>query len=164
MERSRAGILEGARAAIVRDGVRRISMVSVAELGSVAKATVYNHVRSKQQLLAMVAQDVVERVAASAEGCDTLAEALVVAARTASDDEVVHAVVTREPAVAGRLVHLLPDPLWQPARQRLATLAATHGRSLDGPALDLVLRWLVTAAVAPTDVSTAKAQVEQLLR
>jgi AcrR family transcriptional regulator len=164
MERTRAGILAGARAGIVSEGVRRVSMARVAELGGVAKATVYNHVRSKPDLLALVAHDLVDRASEAATQQPTLADGLVSAASLLAQDPVVRAVAQQEPAVVGRLLRVLADPVWDPAREQLTTVADSYGASLALPQQDLVLRWLVTAAVAPPlDAESLRAQVELLL-
>jgi AcrR family transcriptional regulator len=165
MERTRAGILSGARAGIVSDGVRRVSMARVAELGGVAKATVYNHVRSKPDLLALVAHDLVERAGDAAAAAPTLADGLVAAAAMLGEDPVVRSVARQEPVVVGRLLRVLADPVWEPARHRLAAVAEGHGAAMDGPTSDLVLRWLVTVSVAPSpDPGQPEEQVARLLR
>lgn len=149
MERTRAGILAGARAGIVSEGVRRVSMARVAELGGVAKATVYNHVRSKADLLALVAHDLVDRAGDAAEQAPDLARGLVAAATLLGQDPVVRAVAQQEPVVIGRLLRVLADPVWDPARNRLAAVSAAHQHPMDAATADLVLRWLATVTVAP---------------
>jgi AcrR family transcriptional regulator len=150
MERTRTGIVAGARAGIVRDGVRRLSMATVAELGGIAKATVYNHVRSKPQLLAMVAHDLLDRVERAAAAPLTLLESLVVAAETAATDDVVRAVAEREPAVLGRLLRMHGSPVWD-------------GAASDDAAVDVVLRWLVSWTVSPADDTRIRQTVSLVL-
>ena len=163
MERTRTGIVAGARAGIVRDGVRRLSMATVAELGGIAKATVYNHVRSKPQLLAMVAHDLLDRVERAAAAPLTLPESLVVAADTAATDDVVRAVAEREPAVLGRLLRMHGSPVWDDARGRVGTLLERHGAASDDAAVDVVLRWLVSWTVSPADDTRIRQTVSLVL-
>ena len=169
MQRTRTGIVAGARAGIVRDGVRRLSMAGVADLGGVAKATVYNHVRSKPDLLALVARDLLERVDVAASAEPTAELALAAAATVAADDEVVRAVADREPAVIGRLLRVQSDPVFDEARSTLAALLERHGidvaggsQPVEGAAVDLVLRWLLSAAAAPGDGPTRRAEARLL--
>jgi len=158
MERTRSGIVAGARAAIVRDGVRRLSMARVADLGGIAKATVYNHVRSKPQLLALVAHDLLDRVvavglaAAPPGGYLAFSESLVAAARAAAADDVVRAVADREPVVVGKLLRVVDTDVWDPVRHAISSLATRHDVALTPDRPDLIVRWLITVAVAPVDV------------
>ncbi len=169
MQRTRSGIVAGARAGIVRDGLRRLSMATVADLGGVAKATVYNHVRSKPDLLALVARDLLERVDAAACAEPTAELALAAAAEAAGDDEVIRAVADHEPVVIGRLLRVQDDPVFDDARSRLAALLERHGvdvagvaQPVEGAAVDLVLRWLLSAAVTPGDAPTRRAEAALL--
>jgi AcrR family transcriptional regulator len=176
MQRTRTGIVDGARAGIVRDGVRRLSMATVADLGGIAKATVYNHVRSKPELLALVARDLLQRVDAVAAAEPTAELALAAAADAAAHDEVVRAVADHEPAVVGRLLRVQSDPVFDEARFRLAALLERHGVDLAGPAqpvddaavdaaaVDVVLRWLLSVAAAPADASLHRAEAALLAR
>ena len=57
MERARSGILQAAAELIGEHGVPGITMVGVARRAGVAKATVYNHVRDRDELLTLVLLD-----------------------------------------------------------------------------------------------------------
>ncbi len=60
MVRTRAGLLDGAVSCIEREGLRRLTMSAVATRSGVAKATLYNHFRTKDDVLrALVAREVV---------------------------------------------------------------------------------------------------------
>ena len=51
MAKTRAGILEAARALFAQEGVHRVSVKAIAEKASVSRKTVYNHFGSKTGLL-----------------------------------------------------------------------------------------------------------------
>ena len=164
MERTRIGIIAGARAGIIRDGVRGLSMASVAELGGVAKATVYNHVRSKPDLLALVARDLVDRIDTAALAAPSLVTSLAAAARAAAADDVVRAVADDEPAVVGRLLRVLHDPVFDDARRQITALLDRHGVDVGagGVNVDLVLRWVLSTAAAPGSEQSRTAQAALL--
>jgi len=164
MERTRTGIVAGARAGIVRDGVRRLSMATVAELGGIAKATVYNHVRSKPDLLALVARDLVYRIDTAALAAPSLVTSLAAAARAAAADDVVRAVADDEPAVVGRLLRVLHDPVFDDARRQITALLERHGVDVGagGVNVDLVLRWVLSTAAAPGSEQSRTAQAALL--
>ena len=52
MNRTRAGLLAGAARAFADQGLRRSTMQSVAAAAGVAKATLYNHFRTKDDVVA----------------------------------------------------------------------------------------------------------------
>ncbi|MDX6225062.1 MAG: TetR/AcrR family transcriptional regulator, partial [Frankiales bacterium] len=51
MLRTRAAILDGAERCIERDGIRRTTMSDVSGEAKVAKATLYNHFRTKDDVM-----------------------------------------------------------------------------------------------------------------
>src|SRR5437868_13619535 len=63
MSRTREGLLDGALSAVERVGVRRLTMAAVAQRSGVAKATLYNHFRTKDEVLAALADREVRLVA-----------------------------------------------------------------------------------------------------
>ena len=51
MERARSGILDAAAELVADGGPRAVTMAAVARRAAVAKATVYNHFRDRDELL-----------------------------------------------------------------------------------------------------------------
>ncbi len=72
MLRTRTAIVDAAALCIERDGVRRTTMSEVAEAASIAKATLYNHFRTKGDVLAALVD---LRIAAVAAQCCALGDA-----------------------------------------------------------------------------------------
>ena len=68
MNRTRAALVGGARRAVEISGTK-ITMSQVAAVSGVAKATLYNHFRTREALLAAL---VVDEVTVIAEACSTL--------------------------------------------------------------------------------------------
>jgi AcrR family transcriptional regulator len=154
MARGRAGILAGARTMLVSGGIHSLTMSGVADRGHVAKATVYNHFRTKDDVLAAVA---VEEVDAAAERAwswlsDDPARALVEAATALATSPVVRAVVTFDPWVAASVYPDVDGPGGE-VRAHAASLVAqalpVAGRQTSAVNVDLVLRWLASVAVSP---------------
>src|SRR6266487_1406018 len=74
MNRTRAALLEGARRAVEVNGTK-ITMGQVAAGAGVAKATLYNHFRTREAVLSALLADEVSRLVDQAAG-HQLAEAL----------------------------------------------------------------------------------------
>src|SRR4051794_27219598 len=68
MGRTRAGLLAGAARAFAEHGLRRSTMQSIAAAAGVAKATLYNHFRTKDEVASALLAAELERLTALAEG------------------------------------------------------------------------------------------------
>lgn len=148
MARTRTGLLAAARVALAKYGVRKATMGDVATVAGVAKATVYNHFRTRGELvLALAENDVRVLIAELADRAqrEGMVTALATAARELAEHPVVRRLGTDEPALLGALV--LPrgpgQGVWTMARDLLAPQIATI-TGVDGATAgtDVVVRWL----------------------
>jgi AcrR family transcriptional regulator len=151
MSRTRAAILAAAGECVARQGLRRTTMSEVSATAGVAKATLYNHFRTKDDLLeglvlARIAELEAECVAAAGAGP---APALECAATAVAGCAPLRRVVGDDPAVAGALVVPGPGRAWDAARGAVAAVLVASGVAAHPPAVDLVLRWAVGQAVWP---------------
>jgi AcrR family transcriptional regulator len=159
MGRTRDGLLDGALASIERDGLRHTTMAGIAERSGVAKATLYNHFRTKPDVLAALVAREVDRVADLAG--DTSRHHGLAAALDQAAGELAGMVAARQVAVAepeALLPLLAPGDGagWEHARQRAAQVLENPAAS---PLVDLVLRWLAGQLLAaqPPDLRNATA-------
>lgn len=144
MARTRAGLLDGARRAVLEQGPRRTTMTDVAAFAGVAKATLYNHFRTKDDVLSALVTAEVEAVAAECAG-RTLFEALVHAALRLSGDPILRRVAGDDAAALARLATGSDAPGWQAARAAVRVALAAQGLAGD----DVVLRWLSSHLATP---------------
>src|SRR5262249_14979758 len=107
MARTRAGLLEGALRAVARQGTRRTTMNDIAAAAGVAKATLYNHFRTKDDVWAALLEAELAQLAADCAELP-LRDALVLAATRISQHPGLRRVAQTEPAVLARL--LVADP------------------------------------------------------
>jgi len=146
MGRTRAAVLEGAGRAIEKHGSRRATMADIANLAGVAKGTLYNHFRTKDAVYSAALDTGLRTLA---EECVTvaaedLAEALALAAERLSMSPPLRRVATDEPAVLAALTAVGTDGEWAVARDSVRAALAAAGRTTAEPAVDVVLRWLVS--------------------
>jgi AcrR family transcriptional regulator len=161
MGRTRSALLAATGDCVARYGIRKTTMVDVASKSGVAKATLYNHFRTKDDVLAaFVEQQVADLVGASvataaASGLLTaltqVAEALAVSAplrKAAESEQSLLATLATPGAARG----------WQIARDGVAAIL-TAGRAPSTPAdVELVLRWCASQLLWPlTDPAAAAA-------
>jgi AcrR family transcriptional regulator len=142
MNRTRAGLLSGAARAFAEHGLRRSTMQSIAAAAGVAKATLYNHFRTKDEVVAAllaVELDRLSDLAASLPRDQGLA--------ALSDELGAHPVLRR-------LAETEPETLTSllgAGTERWAELTARLGEALrvDGDGAELAGRWLLGVILQP---------------
>ena len=152
MRRTRAALLDAAQGCVERDGVRRTTMGGLAAAAGVAKATLYNHFRTKDDVLAALVEDRVTALAAQA------ADRVRAAGLVAALDDVaaqlaalpaLRRVAAEEPALLVPLLVPGDGPAWVAARRGAAEALEAAGVPGDEAAVELVLRWCASQLLWP---------------
>jgi AcrR family transcriptional regulator len=156
MGRTRAAVLDGAVRAVEKYGARKTTMGDIATVSGVAKATLYNHFRTKDAVYAAVLDAGVRELA---DECvtvagDDLAGALALAAERVSGHAALRRIAVDEPAVIAALQSVGDLGIWAVARERTAAVLAAAGRSGDRAQAETVLRWVVSHVGAPSTHDT----------
>ena len=149
MGRTRLGLLEGAARAFADRGLRGSTMQSVAVAAGVAKATLYNHFRTKDDVARALLAAEVERLTAQAAGVP-LEEALVALSDELGGHPVLRRLVETEPDVLTALLTVDGED-W-------AGLVARLGAALGVPedSAGLVARWLLGVVLQPGRSTTRR--------
>ncbi|MFP5370006.1 MAG: TetR family transcriptional regulator [Actinomycetes bacterium] len=140
MSPTRRGLLAGAARAFAESGLRRTTMQSVAGAAGVAKATLYNHFRTKDEVARALLELEVERLVATAGALPT-AEALAVLSDELGAHPVLRRLAETEPEA---LVALLGRDAWG---RLTGSLAAAL--DVDEDAAELAGRWLLGVVLQP---------------
>lgn len=168
MARTRAALLEAAAQCVERYGVRRTTMIDIASRSQVAKATLYNHFRTKGDVLAALVHARVEQLAGEcvslAGGPDGLAAALRHAATTIAGLRPLARVAVEEPAVVLRLATPDDGRTWQAARAAVHAALTAAGVRADEPTVLVVVRWLSAQLLWPAGPDEAARGAEILAR
>lgn len=151
MGRTRAAALDGARRVLAEHGLRKATMGDVAVRGGLAKATLYNHFRTKDDLVAGLIHDDLAELAADCR--DLAASDLAVALTRAADGVATHPVVVGLRSVEPTALLALAAPgtgaPWDAVRAETAAVLDAGGR-VSGPShVDVVLRWLAGHVLEP---------------
>lgn len=158
MNRTRAALLDGARQSVEVNGTK-ITMAQVAAAAGVAKATLYNHFRTRDAVLAALLSDEVAKLVD--EFADApLPDALGAAANALARHPLLRALARVEPATLATLGCVdLSAPGWASARAALASALAAHSRG----GADTVLRWLSSYLLTPASAASIAADLAVLL-
>jgi AcrR family transcriptional regulator len=158
MNRTRAALLAGAARVVEVNGTK-IAMAQVAAAAGVAKATLYNHFRTREAVLSALLLDQVRRTVDDQQG-KSLEAALADAALAISANPVRRGLARADPAalVAIARIDAHAEP-WQLARAAVGAALAGAGRG----GVDTVLRWLASFLLTPGGPATIAGDVAVLV-
>jgi AcrR family transcriptional regulator len=158
MGRTRTALLGGAAEA-ARHGGTTITMSAIAAAAGVAKATLYNHFRTREAVLSALLTSEVDDLIAAARALP-LDEALVRSAAGLSEHPVLSALRRSEPATIARLAVVdVSAPEWRRAWDAVRHLLDESARG----GADTVLRWLASFLVTPASRAGIAADVAVLV-
>ncbi|MGY1743193.1 MULTISPECIES: TetR family transcriptional regulator [unclassified Blastococcus] len=156
MSRTRAGLLRGAATAFAATGLRDTTMQAIAAAAGVAKATLYNHFRTKDDVVRALLAAELGALADEAAALPPV-EALVLLADAVAEHPVLRTLAGTDP---GPLVALLgADP------QRWAEMTALLAEVLraDADGAEAAGRWLLGLALQPADPPARRRQARRLV-
>jgi AcrR family transcriptional regulator len=151
MSRTRRGLLGGARTAFAERGLKKTTMQHVAAAAGVAKATLYNHFRTKDDVAQALIAYELDRLAALAAELP-----LTVAVPALAEEVGAHPVLRRlaetEPEILVHMMALDTD--------RWGDVVLTLGSALriSRPEAELVCRWLLGLVLQPGTAPERAAQ------
>ncbi|HEY5455753.1 MAG TPA: TetR/AcrR family transcriptional regulator [Acidothermaceae bacterium] len=164
MGRGHEAALRGALAAVEKYGSRKATMGDIAMLAGIAKATLYNHFRTRDDVYLAVVAHEVDRVAAAAREKlpDGLDEAIAEAARLIGEHAAVRKIAVDEPAALAALATPGAGPAWIAARTAIASALSDSGYADSPAAVDVVLRYLASQLLAPSTADDRTSAAELL--
>ena len=142
MARTRSSILRAAAQVVADMGPRRASMSEIAAAAGVAKGTLYNHFRTRDEIWPALVRAELDALTEECRGLP-LELALAHAAQRVGAHPAVRRIVADEP---GTLTAILTADM-APARDAVAALLSAAQR--DPATADLVLRWLASHLATP---------------
>ncbi len=147
MGRARSGVLDGALQSVIARGTRATSMSGIAVAGGVAKATVYNHFRTKDEVLQALLERELDRAGGFALAGSNLCAGLAAAATQVAEHPARRTLALQEPEVLAALISAAPD---DPLSRRLArNTLENYGLPPTPERVEIVLRTLSTFLACP---------------
>ncbi|MFN2539665.1 MAG: TetR/AcrR family transcriptional regulator [Mycobacteriales bacterium] len=167
MGRTRSALLAATAECVARYGIRKTTMVDVASKSGVAKATLYNHFRTKDDVLAaVVEQQVSDLVGACVTTASSsgLVEALAHAAAVLGEHPALRKAAEGEQQLLAPLMMPSSGRGWQLAREGVAGVLTAGGVPSAAADVETVLRWCVSQLLWPVPRHAARPLAEALVR
>jgi AcrR family transcriptional regulator len=158
---TRQALLDGARIVFAEVGVRNANMIEIADRSEVARATLYNHFRDKDELIAALIEDEIERMRNLITSAPDRREVLFLIANDIAQNAALRKVLAVEPHLIAALAQISETPIWNQARNILATSLKTSSVGAE-----IALRWCISQFFAPItspDLESSIAAVERSL-
>jgi AcrR family transcriptional regulator len=154
--RTEAAILEGTKDLIARKGISGLSMIEIADHSEVSRATLYNHYRDKDAVLAALIDSEVHRLAELAKNAGTPADAL----------ESLSISISTDPALAAMRIHdadVLVAAMTNGASEHYMTIAQIiFGATQSKPGTGIAMRWLLGQVMQPITAEQSREQAAHL--
>jgi AcrR family transcriptional regulator len=154
--RTQSAILEGAKNLIATVGLTKMSMIEIADTSQVSRATLYNHYRDKESVLAALCDSEIRRLVATAQSASNPTSALEALSLAVSSDPALAHMRTNDSAPLARVLSATTNPLWIQFNDALAIILNSQILA------DLAMRWLIGQALQPLTPQDSQLQAEFL--
>jgi AcrR family transcriptional regulator len=155
--RTEEAILEGTKSLIARVGIAGLSMIEIADHSQVSRATLYNHFRDKDAVLAALLSSEVSRICSEATNAGTPADALEALSIAISNDQALEALRRFDGEILScALAHTQSELFIDIAK---VLFAATKSEAGTG----IAMRWLIGQALQPITPEQSRAQAALLV-
>ena len=155
--RTENAILEGTKKLIAQQGASNISMIEIADVSEVSRATLYNHYRDKNAVLIALIGAEVERLVELADRAGTPADALEKLSQEISTDAALAAMRKFDQEMLVALLSHAENPLYITLAKCI--FQATKSEAGTG----LAMRWLLGQVMQPISARQAREQAELLV-
>lgn len=153
--RTQNAILEATKQLITTTGIKKMSMIEIADSSEVSRATLYNHYRDKESVIRALCESELARLVEIAQAAPDATTALRNLSLQVSSDPALAAMRTQDPDQLTLVLTNHEDQLW-----KAFAIAMTH---LLGEAKGaLALRWLLGQALHPLSADQSRIQAEAI--
>ena len=153
--RTQNAILEATKQLIATTGIKKMSMIEIADVSEVSRATLYNHYRDKESVIRALCESELAHLVEIAQQAPDATTALERISIHVSTDPALAAMRIQDPEQLTLALSRHDDTLW-----RAFTIALTHLLG-EGKAA-LALRWLIGQALHPLNPQQSRTQAEAI--
>jgi AcrR family transcriptional regulator len=153
--RTQNAILEATKQLVATTGIKKMSMIEIADVSEVSRATLYNHYRDKDSVIRALCESELMRLVEIAQASPDSKTALEKLSIAVSSDAALAAMRTQDPDQLTLALSKHDDQLW-----KAFSIALNH---LLGEAKGaLALRWLIGQALHPLSPEQSLTQAEAI--
>ena len=151
--RTQTAILEATKELIATTGLKKMSMIEIADLSQVSRATLYNHFRDKDSVIRALCESELARLVEIAQNSPDATSALEQISLEVSSDSALAAMRRQDPEQLTVALTHQDDQLW-----KAFAIALNH--LLGEEKSTLALRWLLGQALHPLTPEQSRTQAK----
>jgi len=155
--RTQSAILAGTKELIATVGLAKMSMIEIADTSQISRATLYNHYRDKDSVIAALCESEIHRLIAIAHSAPNAIDALEHLSIQISTDPALARMRIHDPGPLTSGLSATVNPLWAAFSDCLAVITGSQ------VVADLALRWLVGQALQPLTPDDSRLAAELLI-
>jgi AcrR family transcriptional regulator len=155
--RTQSAILNGTKSLIATVGLAKMSMIEIADTSEVSRATLYNHFRDKDSVIAALCESECARLIAIAQSAPNATDALELLSIQISTDGALAKMRLNDPAPLALGLAKTDTPLWSSMADALAAITGSQVLA------DCALRWLIGQVLQPLTPEDSRLQAELLI-
>ena len=153
--RTQNAILEATKQLISTTGLKKMSMIEIADVSEVSRATLYNHYRDKESVIRSLCESEMQRLVVIAQAAPDATSALEQISLEVSADKALAAMRTQDPDSLAIALSAQSDTLWKAFSIAMAHLLGKEKG-------ELTTRWLIGQALHPINPAQSRAQAEAI--
>ena len=154
--RTQNAILEATKQLISTTGLKKMSMIEIADVSEVSRATLYNHYRDKESVIRSLCESEMQRLVQIAQVAPDATSALEQMSIEVSGDKALAAMRTQDPDLLTIALASQEDVLWKAFAIAIAHLLGKEKG-------ELATRWLIGQALHPINPAQSRAQAEAII-
>jgi TetR/AcrR family transcriptional regulator, transcriptional repressor of aconitase len=156
--RTQVAILEGTKSLIATVGLKKMSMIEIADIAQVSRATLYNHYRDKDSVLRALCESEAERFVNLARNSTSAIEALERLSIEISQDKALENMRKSDPESLSLFLSSQEDRLWKAVSSAITLVVTNLVMS------ELTVRWLIGQALHPLTPTQSRQQAEAIIK
>jgi len=151
--RTQNAILEATKQLIATTGLKKMSMIEIADVSEVSRATLYNHFRDKESVIRALCESEMQRLVVIAQAAPDTTSALEQISIEVSGDQALVAMRSQDPDFLTIALSAQTDTTWK-------AFSIAMGHLLGTEKGELATRWLIGQALHPITPAQSRAQAE----
>jgi len=153
--RTQNAILEATKHLIATTGLKKMSMIEIADVSEVSRATLYNHFRDKESVIRALCESEMQRLVVIAQAAPDTTSALEQISIEVSGDQALVAMRSQDPDFLTIALSAQTDTTWK-------AFSIAMGHLLGTEKGELATRWLIGQALHPITPAQSRAQAEAI--